>query len=33
MKASQIDRIFDENQEYVLQYFDTSYWSEFSSNY
>ena len=24
MKASEIDKIFDENQEDVLQYFDTS---------
>ena len=24
MKASQIDKIFDDNQEEVLQYFDTS---------
>jgi len=24
MKASQIDKIFDDNQEDVLQYFDTS---------
>jgi len=27
MKASEIDKIFDENQEDVLDYFDKVYWN------